>query len=234
MVPGRVEAVTGLLERVVGLCRVQRPASRNASARLEICNGSPACRLRLITPLAGKTSQLVNQLETNTRSRYSVACQADCGPGRAATARPQSPSRQNGAGQLGAARSAAGVWAQVGRRRAHRHRRRHLLPISRGTRCPPAGRRKAGGPAAGRTASAGRRRSGDGVQRELAAVDHVVDGAGQRGHPTRSRRLRGTGARPGADRAARDRSTTCNPARSLSPRSPTSGTPPPSATPRPW
>ena len=42
------------------------------------------------------------------------------------------------------------------------------------------------------------------VQRQLAAVDHIVDGADQRGHPARSRRVRGTGARPCADRAARD------------------------------
>ena len=54
-------------------------------------------------------------------------------------------------------------------------------------------------------------------QRRLAAVvpptvfsgswqptDHVVDGSSHRGHPARRRRVRGTGTRPGADRAARD------------------------------
>ena len=98
----------------------------------------------------------------------------------------------------------------------------------------PGRRVGAGGPAPGRTTQAGRRRSADGVQRELAAVHHIVGGPRQWGHPARGRRLRGTGTRPGADRAARDHRRPATRARSSSPRSPTSATPPRSATPRPW
>ena len=47
------------------------------------------------------------------RSPDSVARQARCGAGRPPTPRPRSPSRQDGAGQLGAAHAAARVWAQA-------------------------------------------------------------------------------------------------------------------------
>ena len=91
-----------------------------------------------------------------------------------------------------------------------------------------------GGPAPGRTTPAGRRRSADGVQRKLAANRDVVAGFDEPGAPCAESGCAGDGCAAGCASCGPKRSTTCNPVRSWSRRSPMSGTPRRSATPRPW